>query len=344
MLATAHTQAMPASPARLLRQAFLPDPGELSLATGEHLLGVILHGTGPQAVPAAGSVPTARLELDALGGPSSQEVWLTNSPVVYGAADGIAYARSEDLLFGVLRCPADEPSASTREAYGRIIGLTRSLGAGQLLRLWHYFPAINGMQAGLERYRRFCLGRHAALSAAGYALAGDLPAASAIGTREGDLMIIFLAGQGPATQIENPRQVSAFRYPDIYGPRSPSFSRAVRFSASGQASLLISGTASILGHETVHVGDILGQCATTLDNLRVLLERVGEDDLRRLGRRASWKVYLRHREDLNTVRDYLNGALDPASPVLYLAGDICRSALLLEIEGLVELGERPAQC
>lgn len=340
MLATVYNRGIQTSPVPPLRQAYLPDTGELQLGADEYLLGIIRHGAVPHASPIPDGVPTASLALETLDGTHGQEAWFTNSPVSYGTADGIAYAHSGSMLFGVLRCSAEEPGASAQEAYSRIIGLVRSFAAERLLRLWNYFPAINSLQDGLERYRRFCMGRHAALAAAGYALTEDLPAASAIGTREGDFVIIFLAGAGIATQIENPRQVSAFRYPAVYGPRSPSFSRAIRFSVSDpeQASLLISGTASILGHETVHVGDPIRQCATTLDNLRTLLARVGEDAPDRLGRRASWKIYLRHREDLDKVRDYLGQALDSSSPVLYLAGDICRTALLLEIEGLVELG------
>lgn len=314
------------------------------LPQGLHLLGVIEHGTDA-AIPATEhDAPVASLALEVLGGCPGREVWLTPSRVSYGESAGIRYARSKEVLFGVARCPAEELGPAAYQAYRDIIALTRQLGAGPLFRLWNYFPGINEEQAGQERYRQFCAGRYEALAESGYSLAEDLPAASAIGTRHGELWVIFLAGRGTATQIENPRQISAFRYPPKYGPRSPSFSRAIRFEAAGGPSLFISGTASILGHETVQQGDPIGQCETTLENLRALLARVSAGELDELGPRAAWKVYLRHARDLTAVRDCLGRVLDPTSPLLFLAGDICRESLLLEIEGIVELREEPRQC
>jgi chorismate lyase/3-hydroxybenzoate synthase len=335
------------SPVRALYSRYLPAQGPLVAPEGLNVLGVLEHGADPHPPPAPDGVPVAMLAMEVLSGEPVREVWLTPDPVRYGEAAGIRYARSAGWLFGVARCPADEPDPAAQRLYGDLIRLTRRLDAGPLLRLWNYFPGINREQAGLERYRHFCAGRYEALAEAGFSLAEDLPAASAIGAREGDLWVIFLAGRGAATQIENPRQISAFRYPPEYGPRSPSFSRAVRHDAAGgpgllktgQASLFISGTASILGHRTVREGDPLGQCETTLDNLRALLAQAGLGDPGALGARAVWKVYLRRPGDYRAVRACLDRALDRASPILYLAGDICREALLLEIEGWVTLGD-----
>ncbi len=277
--------------------------------------------------------------MEVLAGAGGRELWLTDQPVTVGEADGIRYASNDDWLFGVLRVPADEPDRAACTAYLRLLTFIRTQEAGRLVRLWNYFPDINRDQGGLERYRRFCLGRHEAFTSGGYPLDRDLPAASAVGSRQGDLVIAFLAGRGDCRAIENPLQLSAYRYPPDYGPRSPSFSRAMRVTAAGQDGFFISGTASIRGHRTVGQGDPLAQCRTTLDNLAALVATVTPAPLNRLGDAAHWKIYLRDPALFDGVREELDRALDPASPRLYVAGEICRLDLLLEIEGYIDLAK-----
>ena len=336
----------PNSPAKTgaLRQIYLPSEHPLCLPEGQQLLGIMNHvGQGAEDSYHE-DVPTAWLAMDTLGDSAGREVWSTDLPVHYGTLGDIRYAQSDDLLLGVARYPADELDQVTYRGYCDLIRLMRSHGNGQLLRLWNYFPRINESQDQLERYRRFCRGRHEALAEMGYALDDDLPAATAVGSRVGDFWIIFLAGKGIRLQIENPLQMSAYRYPPIHGPRSPSFSRAVRYSTPQGDQLFISGTASIRSHETVHAAELMGQCQTTLDNLRALLKQVGSGDLGQLGARASWKVYLRRADDYEPVRTCLQQAMDPDSPLLFVVGDICRESLLLEIEGFINLQPDWVKC
>jgi hypothetical protein len=92
---------------------------------------------------------------------------------------------------------------------------------------------------------------------------GAVPAASAVGIADGPLDLCFFAGRGePPLPLENPRQISTYDYPPQYGPRAPTFSRATLAQIGGQWTLFISGTASIVGHQSLHPDDILAQ---TLD-------------------------------------------------------------------------------
>ena len=59
--------------------------------------------------------------------------------------------------------------------------------------------------------------------------------------------------------------------PGDYGPRSPTFSRAALVYPAGQEILFISGTASIVGHQTVHPGDVVGQCRESMENIAAVL-------------------------------------------------------------------------
>ncbi len=104
------------------------------------------------------------------------------------------------------------------------------------------------------------------------------PAATCIGRRDGDPMVqvYWLAGRAPGLPLENPRQVSAYRYPREYGPTPPSFSRAMLAS---DRLVMISGTASIVGHASRHRGNVRAQLDETFTNLANVLQRAA-------GRRA----------------------------------------------------------
>jgi len=83
-------------------------------------------------------------------------------------------------------------------------------------------------------------------------------------------VVYFLASPARARALENPRQISAYRYPRDYGPDSPTFSRAAIAAATVGQQLFISGTASILGHESVHIGDAGAQARESAANIAAL--------------------------------------------------------------------------
>jgi chorismate lyase/3-hydroxybenzoate synthase len=173
---------------------------------------------------------------------------------------------------------------------------------------------------------------HATLPGIGY------PAATAVGKTSDarrSLQVCWLAGREPGVEIENPRQLAAYRYPRCYGPAAPSFSRAMLVPGP---LLLVSGTASIVGHESMHPGDTIAQLHETLDNLDALLRQAAETAARpvpRLGPDSLLKVYLRHANDAAPVVQQLHARLGDGLPLVILAADICRQELLLEIEAVV---------
>ncbi|WP_434114014.1 hypothetical protein [Methylocaldum sp. GT1TLB] len=286
--------------------------------------------------------PVLTLPMSSLDEQKLCEVWLSPQPARYGEHQGIRYACNGDILFGCFYLPEQEPdSVETRtyRTYCRILDLIRLSGYTHLIRMWNYLPRINGEYLGLENYQRFCLGRHQAFAEADYVFDRDLPAASAIGTGTEGLRIYFIASRAPGRQIENPRQVSAYRYPLQYGPRSPSFSRATLTEFGGERQLYLSGTASIVGHETLHPEDAAGQLRETLINIQAVLNELGQSRIRldELGPDCMLKVYVRHREHFGIAKQRLAETLNPSCPVIFLQGDICRRDLLLEIEGIIRL-------
>ncbi|HVR37818.1 MAG TPA: pteridine-dependent deoxygenase like protein [Thermoanaerobaculia bacterium] len=224
----------------------------------------------------------------------------------------------DGLLFASIALDEDDALEHVvRRAYAAAIAHARNEEHPHLLRVWNYVRDINGMEHGLERYQRFCVARHEAFAAANYP---DFPAASAVGTQSNRFVMYFVAAREPGTHLENPRQVSAYRYPPQYGPKSPSFARATAW----RDRVFISGTSSVVGYETLHAGDVIAQLEETLRNLDVLAG---------LGNLTTAKTYLRRAEDYALVAPRLAVAL-PQATQLFLEADICRPDLLIEIEGL----------
>ncbi len=271
-------------------------------------------------------------------GAAFAEVWCSRTAVESNHDQDITFSRSKDVLFAYLRIAEHafgDLDAVTYEAYQRIYAFTRRQGYPHLLRVWNFLPAINEEQGGIERYQAFCRGRHLALEQFATA-SSQLPAASAIGTHAASLHIYFLAARESGIQVENPRQVSAFDYPPRYSPKSPSFSRAVVKHWGEETHLYISGTASIVGHETRHARDTLAQLDETLNNLEALVRHAGRshglriDSVRDLN---ALKVYVRNPTEAENISARMTQRLGGEIPVMLLHGDICRADLRLEIEG-----------
>lgn len=287
--------------------------------------------------PAARRLPHAAvLPLRSLGGTSRAEFWRAPAPVVREADAGIELAHSGPVLFGRLTLEeGDRPIEDVAQAgYRAMLEANARLGYPHLLRVWNYLGAINDGEGDAERYRRFCVGRGrviAAEPATGY------PAASAIGIPgpPGAVHLHWLAAARAGAPLENPRQVSAWEYPREHGPVAPGFSRAMLLDWCEQPLLLLSGTASVLGHASAH-GGVLAQLAETLTNLETLVARASA----RLGRPGELgddsllRVYVRHASDGPRVLRRLLERFGNRVPFLLLNGEICRRELLVEIEAV----------
>jgi chorismate lyase/3-hydroxybenzoate synthase len=97
---------------------------------------------------------------------------------------------------------------------------------------------------------------------------------------------------------------------------------------------MTAGTSSVVGHLTVHADDVLAQLEETLVNLEAVARAAGARGVSTFDR---LKVYLRRRSDYAAVAARLEREL-PDAQKLYLESDICRSDLLVEIEGVGAIG------
>jgi enamine deaminase RidA (YjgF/YER057c/UK114 family) len=223
---------------------------------------------------------------------------------------------------------------ATAAAYQEIFTLLKRLPYAHLWRVWNFIPRINEIEHGLERYRQFNIDRQVAFAANGRAIAGNVPAATAVGTAAGNLTLYFIAGRSAPAAIENPRQTAAYHYPAEYGPRTPVFARASAVTCAGEDLLFISGTASIVGHRTLHENDVAAQTRELLANIDSLLAAANEITQRRKFARSdlAYKVYVRHSADFGSIKTEIERWLGAVPDAIYLKADICRSELLVEVE------------
>lgn len=304
----------------------------------QHALGAISFGAAvPKGLSA--DTPLLHVSMPILSGDMACELWLGNAATATEQHGNIRYRRNEDLLLGIIELHEDATATTslqqaTESAYRQIFALLDKLGFPSVYRFWNYMADINAVSNGLERYRQFNLGRQDAFLACGRDVAGELPSACALGLAEGPLQVAFLAGRIPAQAIENPRQVNAYAYPEDYGPRSPTFSRASLLQLPAGEVLFISGTASIVGHRTLHPHDVSGQTRETLANIEaVILEANRVTDHRRFDpAQLFYRVYVRHAADMPVIRDELCRLTGKHANAVFLHADICREDLLLEIE------------
>ncbi|GLS27436.1 hypothetical protein [Marinibactrum halimedae] len=269
------------------------------------------------------------------------EAWLSDTPVEYGVDEstGLGWSCNEEILWVSVKMsetPGTDMTELSYQAYSRLLDFISSRGYPNVVRAWNYFKDINKGEGDEERYKQFCLGRHNALIEHEY-LDRYFPAASALGCHEGELIVYMIASKEKSVQVENARQVSAYHYPRQYGLRAPSFARAAYKSWARSADMYISGTASIVGYESQHQGDVLAQLALTLENISALVDQVNEiDPMEKIDARFGLdllKVYIRHQADYPLIRKKLEEQYGHI-PALYLQADVCRQELDVEIEGV----------
>lgn len=274
-----------------------------------------------------------------------EEIWCTSLPVRAGVVGDAVFAEDGEHLFYAVRLgPQPLYRGRVRDMYENALRFTWERGYTDLVRMWNLIGGITSANAeGMEIYRDFCVGRAEAFATWGERFP-QLPAATGIGTLSPGVDLCFLAAKpGRAVHLENPRQTPAYEYPSRYGPKSPSFARATFLkgvNGQGAGSLFVSGTASILGDDTVHQDDVARQTEETLRNIEAL---VGDDNLDRHGLGGvgydvkdlnQVKVYVRDAEHVPVVRDVCASAFSADCDIAYFNVDVCRPELLVEIEGV----------
>lgn len=316
------------------------------------VLAVIHFNSGERSqppLPAGENILLARVCAPMLAGAdSAAEVWRLSGPMRSGQSGRVTYRHNGRLLFASLSISEQEfvagnnPDSSralrcaTEAGYSELFSTIERLQFPHPLRIWNFLPAINGDSEGGERYWHFNGARQDAFLGFNRCISGNVPAASAVGAvSTAPLTIYCIASASAPISLENPRQRAAWAYPSQYGPKSPTFARAC-IEGDNAHTLFISGTSSIVGHETAHAGDECEQTRETLRNIHAMIlaanERIGAQRFNLAD--LHYKVYVRHPEHLANIERELRREIGAAPPVMFLQADICRRELMVEIEAV----------
>jgi len=246
----------------------------------------------------------------------------------------------------------DRLAATTTMVYLELRRRLERRGGLHPVRFWNFIPGIlrrcdrpssrpsgdqskdqSGDQSAMgatNRYMRFNEGRFAALEP--WLLSRDRTvAATGVGNAvDGALVVHCLALGSEGRGLENPAQVPALRYSRRFGPMPPAFARATWLPTRHR--LLVSGTASVLGEESVGI-DLPSQLKITIQNLRTIARDPAMPSA------ASWgyeslRAYVRNWTDAARVRACLANAFREAVEIEVVETELCRPELLVEIEGL----------
>jgi len=300
------------------------------------------------------------LPLPALSASELDETWLLDETVTASSVSAqgwvLQHRYAGHLAMSWLQfdlAAHADTAAAIRWAYHELLNHLATSNHQQLLKIWHYLPGINVGEGDEETYRQFCVGRAQALR--DQHITATMPAATAIGIPRSAASAVsdshtpqqaaneelpaaqravfyWLSGSMAPANVENPRQLSAWQYPPQYGPASPLFSRASMLRLGTQRLLLISGTASVTGHATAYPGDCAAQTDEMLLNLRSLIAAA---DMPYAPEQMRLRVYLRRPADWPQVLASMQQAGFDATRLVPLHGDICRSDLLVELDGVL---------
>jgi enamine deaminase RidA (YjgF/YER057c/UK114 family) len=217
-----------------------------------------------------------------------------------------------------------------------------------VVRQWNYIGNILEIKNGFQNYQVFNEVRSEFYKK--YRTVHGYPAATGIGMQLGGVNIDFCAvmanNEIMIKPIENPNQVNAYDYDQqvLRGmpcegmsiKHPPQFERALLLSGKVKSTLFISGTASIIGQDTIGTDDVDKQTFVTIDNINKLT------DQKRIGQNISdkdidWgkfiliRVYVKNQQDFSGVKSICAGKF-PEVPMTLIESDICRDNLLVEIE------------
>jgi enamine deaminase RidA (YjgF/YER057c/UK114 family) len=217
-----------------------------------------------------------------------------------------------------------------------------------VVRQWNYIGNILEIKNGIQNYQIFNEVRNEFYQK--YRTIHGYPAATGIGMKLGGVNIDFCAVMADETlsakPINNPNQVNAYEYDQkvLRGlpcegmsiKHPPQFERALLLTGRVKSTLFISGTASIIGQDTIGIGDVEKQTFVTIENIYKLT------DLNRIRQIVSatdteWgkfiiiRVYVKNQQDFSKVRTICTEKF-PEVKMNIIESDICRDNLLVEIE------------
>ncbi|MGD0887262.1 MAG: RidA family protein [Thermodesulfovibrionales bacterium] len=271
-----------------------------------------------------------------------------------------ALAVSYDDTIRSIYCAGIKPADSVRGVYAQTVDALQRMDevlnqAGSrfehVVRTWLYLEGITENEEDKQRYKELNRARadyYNNIRFCSSLVKNDIvdkvyPSSTCIGTAETGLLLSCLTLETQRedvflVQLENPAQTPAYDYPPIVSFQSPKFSRAMALVIGDYITTWISGTASIVNFESLHLDDIEKQTQQTIDNIERLIspENFASHGVKGAGASlhdlAQVRVYLKRPHDFAGCKAVCERRFGSV-PIIYSIADVCRPELLVEIEG-----------
>ncbi len=243
-------------------------------------------------------------------------------------------------------------------AFRQLNGILREEGMdfSDIIRQWNYIEQITTTviydHSPSQHYQIFNDVRSKQYQPASFK--NGYPAATGIGMDFGGIIIDMIAAkfedEGSVVAIKSPVQLDAYSYSKEvladnnlmtdFCKTTPKFERAKIVRTPSNNCIFISGTAAISGQESLQQLCPETQTEMTIQNI---LSLISTDNLQKHGISGYEKaninflrVYVKYPKDIPAVRSVCLKYFSQI-PISFVVADICRSELLVEIEGQAEL-------
>jgi len=232
---------------------------------------------------------------------------------------------------------------------------TENMDLSHIIRQWNYLEKFldiqTGKHGGRQNYQIFNDIRSAYYAQAEFP--HGYPASTGIGMFAGGVVLECIAIK-PSSEVlirplSNPLQKDAHAYSQevLVGDASksleikspPLFERAKIIAQGSSGIIFVSGTAAVRGQNTVSEEDIRNQTAATIKNINTLISAenvlsAGVDIGVNSFPLSQFRAYVKRDRDLPAVKKICENHFGNAASQ-YVISDVCREALLVEIEGAV---------
>jgi enamine deaminase RidA (YjgF/YER057c/UK114 family) len=276
----------------------------------------------------------------------ASNIW-NSIPYVVCSSDSGKEVWAGGLGFGLFNTDTRSAAVAAFDQMKAILD-AEGMSFNHVVRQWNYIGNILEIKHGFQNYQIFNEVRSEVYQK--YRTIHGYPSATGIGMRLDGVSLDFCAFMANERviikPIENPNQLNAYEYGQevlkgVAGKgksvkHPPQFERALLLSGKNRSTLFISGTASIIGQDTIGIEDIEKQTIVTLDNISKLIDqtRLGQittGNDKEWGKYLLLRVYVKNQNDFPTVKSICNKRF-PDVPSVFIESDICRDNLLVEIE------------
>lgn len=222
-----------------------------------------------------------------------------------------------------------------------------NVGIEHIVRQWNYIGNITDFENGNQHYQLFNNARSEFYKNVNFT--NGYPAATGISMSLKGIFVSVLAivptAETNVAAIDNSLQIPAFNYPEsvlVEGKTNllkttPKFERGKFVTNANSQIFYVSGTAAIRAEQSKYPDDAALQTKQTIENINYL---ISNENIKRYSSEKnvylslnSLRVYVKRSEDYTKIKAEVEKAW-PNVTAIYLLAEVCRTELLVEIEGI----------